>query len=430
MTAIRFFGGLDWGCTHHEFRITDAAGVDVRSGVFENCLDAIHGFVDACAKLGSPLETAFAIETKDHVLISALLLRGFRVYHLNPLQSDRFRDRFAPSGRKSDELDALVLASALRTDLHLFHVVEEMDEDLFRISRMVASRERFRMQGEAFIHRICNELARTFPDLLKLGSLYDTVWFRALVARFPVPSYAREATAEALEELMPAQCKKVDRGAILAALTSAQSAMSEAHEEVIAKDLQVELANAELCIAHEGRLYRALAKEIAALAATKTTNGRPSDAAILSSIPGLGAMTSAILLTQAGAALQARNLKGLRAISGTAPVTSKSGKQGRPGGRKPDVSMRRACRSDIRNALHHMASNNIQLDPRSKNYYRSLRARGIEHAAALRRVADQVTRLIIALLQKGEVFDPQRRQQERPSQPGDKKSRETILTAP
>lgn len=430
MTAIRFFGGLDWGCTHHEFRITDAAGVDMRSGVFENCLDAIHGFVDACAKLGSPLETAFAIETKDHVLISALLLRGFRVYHLNPLQSDRFRDRFAPSGRKSDELDALVLASALRTDLHLFHAVEEMDEDLFRISRMVASRERFRMQGEACIHRICNELARTFPDLLKLGSLYDTVWFRALVARFPVPSYARKATPEAVAGLITAQCQNVDQAALLAALTSARSAMSEAHEDVIAKDLQVELASAELCIAREKRLYRALGKEIAALASAQTEDGRPSDAAILSSIPGLGAMTSAVLLTQASAALDARNIKGLRAITGTAPVTSKSGKQGRPGGRKPDVSMRRACRSDLRNALHHMASNNIQLDPRSKKYYASLRARGIEHAAALRRVADQVARLIITLLQKGQLFDAARRQQERPPRPGEQHSKEPMLTAP
>jgi transposase len=398
--------------------------------VFENCLDAIHEFVGACAKLGSPAEIGFAIETKDHVLISALLLKGFQVFHLNPKQSDRFRDRFAPSGRKSDELDALVLASALRTDPHLFHVIEEMDEDLFRISRMVASRERFRAQGEASIHRICNELARTFPDLLKLGSLYDTVWFRALVARFPVPSYARKATADALGGLVPAQCRKVDQAALLATLTSARSAMSEAHEEVIAKDLQVELASAELCIAREQRLYRALAKEIEALASAKTENGRPSDAAILSSIPGLGAMTSAILLTQAGAALDARNLKGLRAISGTAPVTSKSGKQGRPGGRKPDVSMRRACRSDLRNALHHMASNNIQLDPRSKKYYAALRARGIEHAAALRRVADQVTRLMITLLEKGQLFDAQRRQQERPPRIGGQQSTETMLTVP
>lgn len=427
MTAMSFFGGIDWGCTHHEFHITDADGGEVLSGVFENTLDAIHSFSEAASKVGPPEAMAFAIETKDHVLISALMLKGFHVFHVNPLQSDRFRDRFAPSGRKSDELDAMVLASALRTDPACFHAIVTMDEDHFRISRMVASREHFRLQGEAAIHRINNELARSFPDIMKWGSLYDTLWARRLVAAFPVPHHARKATAAALAKLIPASCKKVDRIALLAMLKAARSAMSEANEEVIAKDLKVELASAELSIQHDQRLYRALAKEIAKLAAVPTENGAPSDAAILSSIPGLGALTCAILLTQAGDAIESRNVNGLRAIGGTAPVTQKSGKQGRPGGRKATVTMRRACRPDIRNALHHMASTNIQLDPRSKSYYAALRARGIEHAAALRRVADQVARLIVVLLKAGQIFDPERRQRQRAARPS---TASNSLTAP
>ena len=56
------------------------------------------------------------------------------VYSVNPKQLDRFRDRFCVSGAKDDRKDALVLASALRTDRRRFRRVEpRLDNRVLRI---------------------------------------------------------------------------------------------------------------------------------------------------------------------------------------------------------------------------------------------------------------------------------------------------------
>jgi transposase len=275
-----------------------------------------------------------------------------------------------------------------------------------------------------------NELSAVFPDILKLGSLYDTTWVRRVVQRYPVPSFARKATRRELDKLIPRSVHKVDRDALLAQLKRASSFMSAANEAVIAREVVFELATAELFITHSEKLYRALGREIDALAAKPTAEGHASDAAIIASIPGVGAVTCATLITQASPAIAARNVEGLRAISGTAPVTRKSGKQGRPGGRKVEVSMRRACRHDLRRALHNMASSNIVHDPRSKTYYATLRTRGIGHADALRRVADQILRLMMALLKSHQLYDLSRRIAQRPPRPDTAINQQTSLTGP
>ncbi len=52
---------------------------------------------------------------------------GIGVGKAGPKQLDRFRDRYSPSGAKDDRLDALVLASSLRTDPHHLQRVEPTD---------------------------------------------------------------------------------------------------------------------------------------------------------------------------------------------------------------------------------------------------------------------------------------------------------------
>jgi hypothetical protein len=59
-----------------------------------------------------------AIETSRGLLVSCLRPTGRPVYAINPLAAARYRDRHAVARKKSDHLDALVLANILRTDAH------------------------------------------------------------------------------------------------------------------------------------------------------------------------------------------------------------------------------------------------------------------------------------------------------------------------
>ena len=61
---------------------------------------------------------AVAIETSQGAAIEQLLESGVTVYPVNPKSAERYRDRKAPSGTKTDLLDAWSLGDALRVDGH------------------------------------------------------------------------------------------------------------------------------------------------------------------------------------------------------------------------------------------------------------------------------------------------------------------------
>src|SRR3954447_19602137 len=74
----------------------------------------------------------------------------------------------------------------------------------------------------------------------------------------------------------------------------------------------------------------------------------PGDATILRSLPGVGPVTLATLLTEAAGPLARRDYAALRTLSGVAPVTKRSGKS-------CIVVMRYAAQVRLRNAVFHWA---------------------------------------------------------------------------
>jgi transposase len=125
----------------------------------------------------------------------------------------------------------------------------------------------------------------------------------------------------------------------------------------------------------------------------------PSDAAILRSLPGVGTVTLAALLTEAAGPLARRDYAALRTLSGVAPVTKRSGKS-------CVVVMRYAAQVRLREAVFHWARVAVQHDPKSRARYEALRARGHSYGRALRGVADRLLGVACVLLQRHTLFDP------------------------
>jgi hypothetical protein len=113
-------------------------------------------------------------------------------------------------------------------------------------------------------------------------------------------------------------------------------------------------------------------------------------------------MVTATMLTEATGPLAARDYGMLRAYTGAAPVTKRSGK------RAFFVHMRYACKQRLRAALYHWSRVSIQHDAAARAYYDALRARGHAHARALRSVADRWLRILIAMLKTGTLYDASR----------------------
>ena len=111
--------------------------------------------------------------------------------------------------------------------------------------------------------------------------------------------------------------------------------------------------------------------------AAATAHG-PCDAAVLRSLPGVGAVTLATLLTEAGDPLARRDHAALRTLSGVAPVTKRSGKT-------CIVVMRYAAQVRLRQAVFHWARVAVLNDPKCRGRYEALRARPLLRPGPARR---------------------------------------------
>jgi transposase len=129
----------------------------------------------------------------------------------------------------------------------------------------------------------------------------------------------------------------------------------------------------------------------------------PGDAAILRSLPGVGRMVLATLLSEASDPLSRRDHQALRNLCGGAPVTRRSGK-------RCVVTMRRAAhvRASVGAVpLYHWSRVAIQHDAASRTRYAQLRERGHSHPRALRSVADRLLNVACAMLRDGALFNPE-----------------------
>ena len=83
-----------------------------------------------------------------------------------------------------------------------------------------------------------------------------------------------------------------------------------------------------------------------------------------------------------------------------APATERSGKA-------CVVVMRHAAQTRLRQAVFHWARVAVQNDPKSRNRYEALRARGHSYGRALRGVADRLLGVACVLLRRQALFDPE-----------------------
>ncbi len=413
LADLKWFVGIDWGSRIHQACILDANG-DVRAEhAFAHGgagFAALTDWILSGTEEAPADQVGVAIETPRGPVVETLLGCGFAVHSINPRQLDRFRDRYSHAGAKDDRRDALVLASALRTDPHRLLRVKPTAPAIVELrewSRIVESltRERVRLSN-----RMCDQLWRYYPEFINVVEDFNVHWALALWNRVPTPAAVRgvrlstlekllkkhrvrRITAEELRDQLTARAIDIDPSAIRAA---------ETHARIIAK--QLALVNQQLTEANS-RL-EALVTQLAEAAPDPDESSEPGqhkeqrDVAILRSLPGVGTVILATLFAEADDALQRRDYHALRCLCGVAPVTKRSGKSMR-------VSLRRAAHRRLRNATYHWARVAMQKDPVCKAKYQVLRSRGHGHARSLRSVADRLLNVACAMLRDQTLFDPQ-----------------------
>lgn len=400
--------GVDWGTKVLAVCAVDEEGERLFEEEIARSGDAIEAMVRRVLKVAEddPSRVFVALELPRAPVIEAFLAHGTNVFSINPKQVDRFRDRHSISGAKDDALDAYVLADALRTDRRLFRALEPEEDDLVILRERSRSYEDLTDQAKATASQIRSVLQRYYSELADLGRWHEEAWLWALFELAPTPEKLRSLHPKKLERHL--EKARIQRQGVHKSLQQARET----------KPLPTSKAVRKACIERVLRLLPILRathqerqqcqRDLSQLVnqlASDADEDEPSDMAVLLSFPGVGYRVAAVLQAEAGRAIRDGDLEALRRLSGTAPVSRRSG-----GRRKqPQVLMRRARNTRISNAVRTWASVAIQHDPRARALYDACRARGHRYNRALRTVGDRLLPVLVACLRDRTLYSQERR---------------------
>ena len=400
--TVSWFAGVDWGSEKHQVCLLDAAGKVVGEREVRHGGAGLAALCDWLVSIaGEPGRVAVAIEVPHGPIVDALLDRGFAVHAINPKQLDRLRDRVSLAGAKDDRRDARVAAGGLRTDPHLFRPVEAGNPAVIALREWSRLAEELQQERLRLANRIRQQLWRYYPQLLELSDDVTAEWVLDLWTLAPTPTKAARLRAPTLARLLQQhRIRRVDAKRALGILRQPAITVAEGVTEAAVLHLRSLVARLRLANREFHQAERKLNELCTALREqTAAAGGVPCDVAVLRSLPGVGPVILATLLTEAAGPISRRDYPALRTLSGVAPVTKRSGKS-------CIVTMRYAAQVRLRNAVFHWARVAVLNDPKCRSRYAALRGRGHSYGRALRGVADRLLGVACVLLQRQVLFDP------------------------
>jgi len=404
-----FYVGIDLAVEKHQACVVDRTGKVVEELAFEHSGAGLIDFIHSLEKLSGSLATRVGIvlETPRGPVVECALERGYSVFSINPKQLDRFRDRHTVAGAKDDRRDAFVLADSLRTDLPLFRRLQQEGAQTIRLRELSRLEDDLAQDHNRLINQLREQLHRYFPQLLQISSAAEDAWVWDLIEIAPVPAVACKLTRGRIERVLKRhRVRRLTSEEVMAALRLPALKLAPGSAEAASEHALLLLPRLRLI--RKQRLdiatrIETLLNQLSEVGSDTSDHGseRPTDVAVLRSLPGVGRIVAATLLAEASQAIADRDYQALRSYAGVAPVTRQSGN-------KKIVVMRRGCNNRLRNAVYHWSRVATMCDERSRSYYGQLRARGHSHGRALRTLADRWLTALVAMLRTHETFDSAR----------------------
>ena len=393
---MRLFVGDDWAEDHHDIEVMDEAGKVLArrrlpagmAGMAQ--LHALAGGLLGEEADGS--EVLVGIETDHGPWVSALAAAGYRVFPVNPLQSARFRARHSVSGAKSDAGDAHVLADMVRTDSHQLRQAAGDSPEAAGIKVLARTHKTMIWERTREVQRLRHQLLEYYPAALEAFSDLDAPDTLELLGKAPDPARARSLTRAQVSAAMKRAGRRniTERAtAVLGALRSDQLAQPEALALAYAATVRSLIA----LITTLNEQVKLLEKQV------RDHFGRHPDAEIILSQPGLGQVLGARVLAEFGDdPHRYADGKARRNYAATSPITRASGK-------KKVVAARFVHNDRLVDALNAQAQSALSASPGARALYDELRARGIEHNDALRRLANRLVGILHGCLKTGSLYD-------------------------
>jgi hypothetical protein len=393
---MRLFVGDDWAEDHHDIEVMDEAGrVLAKRRLPEGVagMARLHELIgEHLGEDGGDPEVAVGIETGRGPWVAAMIAAGYVVYPVNPLQASRYRERHGVSGAKSDGGDSHMLADMVRTDSHQLRPAAGDTAEAEAIKVTARAHKTLIWDRTRQVQRLRHQLREYFPAALAAFEDLDAADALELLARAPDPDRARKLTrAQVSAALKRARRRSITEkaDAILAALRSEQLGLPAPVTAAYAATARSLIA----VISTLNQQIKTLQEQVGA------HFGRHPDAEIYRSQPGMGAILGARVLGEFGDDPDRYvSAKARKNYAATSPITRASGK-------RKVVAARWIHNDRLLDALMAQAQSALNASPGARAFYDELRARGIEHNDALRRLASRLVGILHGCLKTRTLYD-------------------------
>lgn len=381
-TDITHYAGFDWAKDHHAVIIVDTQGQIVADFEFEHSLEGWQRLVKETSAYPN---LAVAIETSQGAAVDQLLQRQYTVYPVHPVAAESYRQRKAPSGTKTDHLDAWGLADALRVDGQGWRVLQPLDPMTEQLRLLCRDEVVLIEQRTALVNQLQQALAEYYPAALEAFTDWTDSFTWEFVIEFPTPEALVKAGQRRWEKFLHTHKLWRPETAEKRLKIFARADQFKGSQAIVRAKSQLAVSLAKLLrtLRQQLDLYR---KQIEAL-----FKDHP-DHDLFGSLPGAKKVLAPRLLAAIGVNPDRYGSQEvLQSIAGTAPVSYQSGKIHK-------VHVRWACDKFVRHTVHLWADCFRKATVWGQAYYQKKRAEGMSHACALRCLGQRLLKILFRML--------------------------------
>ena len=381
--------GLDWARDDHAVSIVDARGREIDRCTVEH---SAVGLRDLVTRLGRNGVGEVAIERPDGPVVDTLLTAGITVVVISPNQVKNLRSRYGSAGNKDDRFDAFVLADTLRTDRARLAPLTPDSPATIALRRACRARKDLISHRVAVANQLRAHLRNAFPGAVGLFAELDSAISLAFLTRFDTQDRADWLSPRRLATWLASvgYSGRTDAAVLHARLVAAPRGATGPDATTNAQITHALLA----VLTTLADQIKTLSSQIADQLATH------ADQHIFTSLPRSGTVRAARLLAEIGDC-RARfpPPEALACLAGAAPSTRQSGKL-------RTVNFRWACDKQLRDAVTDFAADSRHANPWAADLYQRARARGHDHAHAVRILARAWLFVIWHCWQNNTAYNP------------------------
>ena len=386
---ITHYAGFDWARDHHAVVIVDSEGTIVADFDFEHSLEGWKNFQEKTVPFPN---LAIAIETSQGAAVDQLLQRDYTLYPVNPVASESYRQRKAPSGTKTDHVDGWGLADALRVDGQGWKTLQPMDPLTHQLRLLCQDEVSLIEQRTLLINQLQQALVEYYPAARQAFDDWVNRSTWDFIIEFPTPELLAKAGKRRWEKFLHAhrlwRSETVDKR--LAIFSQADQFKASAAITSAKSQLAVSLCKLLRTLQQQLDQYR---EQIEAL-----FKNHP-DHDLFGSLPGAKKMLSPRLLAGIGSdPSRYGSFEVLQCYAGTAPISFQSGQIHK-------AKIRWACDKFLRHTLHLWADCFRKTSAWGQTYYQKKRDQGMSHACALRCLGQRLLKILFKMLTDKKPYD-------------------------